>query len=176
MRVQLRFLVVSCFLFLALYGLYGAQGDPPKALPMPDVEVQPLPAAGESELEESEAFRAIRAAAEGRAPEKHVSDPILGDVMQAIAERHREMGLDLDWDREAVPTGALGEGASARSQSLPRSASAKTAEQLLKAGANALLPDNDGDTALTLAREMLSSDHPLRDRVEAYAAAVHVKD
>ena len=31
-------------------------------------------------------------------------------------------------------------------------------------------------TALTLAREMLSSDHPLRDRVEAYAAAVHVKD
>ena len=50
------------------------------------------------------------------------------------------------------------------------------AEQLLKAGANALLPDNDGDTALTLAREMLSSDHPLRDRVEAYAAAVHVKD
>ena len=50
------------------------------------------------------------------------------------------------------------------------------AEQLLKAGANALLPDNDGDTALTLAREMLSSDHPLRDWVEAYAAAVHVKD
>lgn len=133
MRVQLRFLMVSCFLFLALYGLYGAQGDPPKALPLPDVEVQPLPAAGESELEESEAFRAIRAAAEGRAPEKQVSDPILGDVMQAIAERHREMGLDLDWDREAVPTGALGEGDSARSQSLPQSANAKTAEQLLKA-------------------------------------------
>ena len=64
MRVQLRFLVGSCFLFLALYGFYSAQGDPPKALSLPDVDVIPLPAI-DADLEDSKAFRALRAAAEG---------------------------------------------------------------------------------------------------------------
>ncbi len=136
MRVQLRFLVGSCFLFLALYGFYTAYGDPPKALSLPNVDVIPLPAvppAGERELEDSEAFRAIRAAAEGRVSENQVTDPILGDVMQAIAERHREMGLDLDWDRETISTGVAEDISAGRSLHLPRSENAKAAEQLLKA-------------------------------------------
>ncbi|MAI70261.1 MAG: hypothetical protein CMM01_05050 [Rhodopirellula sp.] len=151
MRVQLRFLVGSCFLFLALYGFYSAEGDPPKALPLPDVEVMPLPALPplrESDLENSEAFQAIRAAAEGRAPENQVNDPILGDVMQAIAERHRELGLDLDWDREAGPTGAAETFLTEATQQPLRSANAKTAEQLLKA--SRLLENcakSSGDTA-----------------------------
>ncbi len=136
MSVQLRFLVGSCFLFLALYGFYSAQGDPPKALHLPDVEVLPLPASpplGESDLEKSEAFQAIRAAAEGRVPENQVNDPILGDVMQAIAERHRELGLDLDWDREPGSNAAVEEVLKGGSQQSPRSVDAKVAEQLLKA-------------------------------------------
>ena len=133
MSVQLRFLVGSCFLCLALYGLYSAQGDPPKALPLPDVDIIPLPTVGESDLEDSEAFQAIRAATEGRVPRKNVSDPILGDVMQAIAERHRAMGLDLDRDREAGPTGVAEEVMTGGSLRSPLSANAKAAEQLLKA-------------------------------------------
>ncbi len=132
MRVQLRFLVGSCFLFLALYGFYSAQGDPPKALSLPDVDVIPLPAI-DADLEDSKAFRALRAAAEGRTPEDQVTDPILGDVMQAIAERHQEMGLDLDWDRETGPTGVGDEISAGRSLPSPRSENAKAAEQLLKA-------------------------------------------
>ncbi|MGI9467799.1 MAG: hypothetical protein ACR2OA_11810 [Rubripirellula sp.] len=134
MSVQLRFLVGSCFLFVALYGFYTAQGDPPTALPLPDVDAIPLPAvppAGKADLEDSEAFQAIRAAAEGRVPEKQVTDPILGDVMQAIAERHREMGLDLDWDREAGPIGVAEAIVTGDRQRSPQAA--KAAEQLLKA-------------------------------------------
>lgn len=136
MRVQLRFLVGSCFLFLALYGFYSAQGDPPKALPLPDFDVIPLPAVPpvrKADLEDSEEFQAIRAAAEGRVPENQVTDPILGDVMQAIAERHRELGLDHEWDRETDPTGVADDISTGRSLHLPRSANAKAAEQLLKA-------------------------------------------
>ncbi len=136
MSVQLRFLVGSCFLFLALYGFYSAQGDPPKALPLPDFDVTPLPAVPplkEADLEDSEAFQAIRAAAEGRAPENQVTDPILGDVMQALAERHRELGLDLDWDRETGPTGVAEDISTGGSLRSPRFANAKAAEQLLKA-------------------------------------------
>ncbi|HBV63117.1 MAG TPA: hypothetical protein DEF45_08870 [Rhodopirellula sp.] len=133
MSVQLRFLVGSCFLFLALYGFYSAQGDPPKALPLPEVDMIPLPPAGEPELEDSEAFQAIRAATEGRVPEKKITDPILGDVMQAIAERHREMGLDLDWDRETNPTGVAEEVTIGGRLRSPLPANVKAAEQLLKA-------------------------------------------
>ena len=133
MSVQLRFLVGSSFLCLALYGFYSAQGDPPKALPLPDVDIIPLPTVGETELENSEAFQAIRAATEGRIPEQNVSDPILGDVMQAIAERHREMGLDLDRDRQVGVTGAVEALTSGGSLRSPRSANARAAEQLLKA-------------------------------------------
>ena len=133
MRVQIRFLVGSCFLFLALYGFYNAQGDPPKALALPDVDAIPLPPVGEADLEDSAAFQAIRAAAEGRTPENQVRDPILGDVMQAIAERHRELGLDLEWDREAGPTGVAEQVATGGSLRSPHSVNAKAAEQLLKA-------------------------------------------
>ncbi len=136
MSVQLRFLVGCCFLFLALYGFYSAQGDPPKALPLPDVDVIPLPAvppAGDADLKGSRAFQAIRAAAEGRTPENQVTDPILGDVMQAIAERHRELGLNLDWDRETGPTGLEEDISVGGSLPALRSANSKAAEQLLKA-------------------------------------------
>lgn len=136
MRVQLRFLVGSCFLFLTFYGFYSAQGDPPKDLPLPEGKVIPLPAlpaAGDGELENSEAFQAIRAAAEGRAPANEVPDSILGDVMQAIAERHREIGLDLDWEREVGPTGVAEVVSTVETSHFPESANAKAAEQLLKA-------------------------------------------
>ena len=53
--------------------------------------------------------------------------------MQAIAERHREMGLDLDCDRETISTGVAEDISSGRSLHLPRSENAKAAEQLLKA-------------------------------------------
>ena len=53
--------------------------------------------------------------------------------MQAIAERHRAMGLDLDRDREAGPTGVAEEVMTGGSLRSPLSANAKAAEQLLKA-------------------------------------------
>ena len=136
MRVQIRFLVGSCFLFLVIYGFYNAQGDPPKVLQLPNVELAPVPMPepdGQVEQEDSQAFQAIRAAVEGKLPEKAVNDPILGDVMQAIAERHRELGLDLEWDREAGPTGVAEQVATGGSLRSPHSVNAKAAEQLLKA-------------------------------------------
>ena len=136
MNFKIRFLVGSCFLFLVIYGFYDAQGDPPEVLPLPNVELAPVPAVapgGRLERKESHAFQAIRAATEGKLPEKAVNDPILGDVIQAIAERHRELGLDLDWDQEAGPT-STSEGVTAvGGQRSQVAANAKAAEQLLKA-------------------------------------------
>jgi len=136
MSFQIRFLVGSCFLFLVIYGFYNAQGDPPKVLQLPNVELAPVPMPepdGQVEQEDSQAFQAIRAAVEGKLPEKAVNDPILGDVMQAIAERHRELGLDLDWDQEAGPTSTTEGVAAGGAQRAQITANAKAAEQLLKA-------------------------------------------
>ena len=50
-----------------------------------------------------------------------------------MLERHRELGLDLEWDREAGPTGVAEQVATGGSLRSPHSVNAKAAEQLLKA-------------------------------------------
>ena len=81
----------------------------------------------------SRAFLAIRAASEGKLPESPVADPILGDVMQVIAERHREVGLEWDLEQGTTPIGVTAVGTGFRSQRAHHSNNAKAAEQLLKA-------------------------------------------
>ncbi len=134
MDVRLRFLMCFCFVLLGIYGFYDVQGDPPQFLPLPEVELRPVPeVVDDDELENSRAFQAIRAASEGKLPESPVADPILGDVMQVIAERHRELGLDWDLEQGTTPIGVTAVGTGVRSQRAHHSNNAKAAEQLLKA-------------------------------------------
>ena len=134
MGVRIRFLMGFCFVFLAIYGFYNVQGDPPRVLPLPEIELKPVPAVVDADKREnSRAFQAIRAAAEGKLPEGPVIDPVLGDVMQVIAERHRELGLDLDVEQETIPIGVTAIGTASQSQRPHKSNKAKAAEQLLKA-------------------------------------------
>ena len=134
MGVRLRFLMCFCFVLLGIYGFYEVQGDPPQTLPLPEVELRPVPAVvDDDERENSRAFQAIRAASEGKLPESPVADPILGDVMQVIAERHRELGLDWDLEQGTTPIGGTAVGTGVRSQRAHHSNNAKAAEQLLKA-------------------------------------------
>ncbi len=160
MGVQLRFLVGSCFLFLVIYGFYNAQGDPPQALLLPDVELMPVPVVesdGEARMEKSQVFQAIRAAAEGKVPENAVGDPILGGVMQAIAERHRELGLELDWDQEAGPAEVSHNAAGREGQRSPFSKNARAAEQLLKASRLLeTVAKNSGESAATYRTDLVN--------------------
>jgi hypothetical protein len=134
MGVRLRFLMCFCFVLLGIYGFYDVQGDPPQFLPLPEVELRPVPeVVDDDELENSRAFQAIRAASEGKLPESPVADPILGDVMQVIAERHRELGLDWDLEQGTTPIGVTAVGTEVRSQRAHHPNNAKAAEQLLKA-------------------------------------------
>ena len=43
MDVRLRFLMCFCFVLLGIYGFYDVQGDPPQFLPLPEVELRPVP-------------------------------------------------------------------------------------------------------------------------------------
>ncbi len=141
MGFRLRFLVGSCFVLLVIYGFHKAEGDPPKHLALPEIEMEPVPhigSDGTEELEKSPAFRAIRAAAEGKMPSHPTNDPILGDVIQAIAERHRELGIDLnvhpaDGELESVSPKALEIAPQSQSQLTNPALNARAAEQLLKA-------------------------------------------
>jgi len=134
MGIWTRCSIGLCFVLLSIYGFRVVQGDPPQVLPLPEIELTPVPdVVDEEDLENSRAFQAIRAAAEGKLPESRVTDPILGDVMQVIAERHRELGLDLDVQQEAMPIGATAIAAGSQSQGPHKSNRAKAAEQLLKA-------------------------------------------
>ena len=82
--------------------------------------------------------RGVRAAAEGKVSQERVSDPILGDVIQAIARRHRELDLELALpDDEVIGSGYVDPAANdPAANDRGRSAvsrNAMAAEQLLKA-------------------------------------------
>ena len=146
MAFQIRVFAIFCFLLCGICGFYYAQADPPKDLPLPDIEITriPIPAPGSTEeVRDQAALQALRAAAEGKVSQARVSDPILGDVMQAIARRHRELDLELALpDDEVIGSGyvdpASSGSASSGSASSDRgrsavSRNAMAAEQLLKA-------------------------------------------
>lgn len=135
MAVQMRFFAGFCFLLCVVCGFYWARAEPPKDLPLPDLDIPlvPAPAPGsQQEARDQAAFEAIRAAAQGKASDQ-VSDPILGDVMQAIARRHRELDLELDREEnEVIGSGYVGPASKDRFGSSV-SRKARAAEQLLKA-------------------------------------------
>ncbi|MDE0863263.1 MAG: hypothetical protein OSA98_05710 [Rubripirellula sp.] len=141
MAFQIRVFAVFCFLLCGICGFYYAQADPPKDLPLPDIEITriPTPVPGSTEeVRDQAALQALRAAAEGKVSQERVSDPILGDVIQAIARRHRELDLELALpDDEVIGSGYVDPAANdPAANDRGRSAvsrNAMAAEQLLKA-------------------------------------------
>ena len=151
MAFQTRVFAVFCFLLCGICGFYYAQADPPKDLPLPDIEITriPTPVPGSTEeVRDQAALQALRAAAEGKVSQARVSDPILGDVMQAIARRHRELDLELALpDDEVIGSGYVDPASNDPASNDPASSdpasndrgrsavsrNAMAAEQLLKA-------------------------------------------
>ena len=139
MAFQTRVFAVFCFLLCGICGFYYAQADPPKDLPLPDIEITriPIPAPGSTEeVRDQAALQALRTAAEGKVSQERVNDSILGDVIQAIARRHRELDLELALpDDEVIGSGyvdpASNDPASSDRGRSAVSRNAMAAEQLL---------------------------------------------